>query len=299
MSDKVLFRTIIGIVAFVIILFGVILFVNKRQPKNETYYDKVISKQIDAVEKGEISGKYSSKNYNGEYLSLTQNNRDSIDRAIDYVFDLINKREVSTIYGLLDRTYKEDRFPLEEHLANYLEENFEREKSYKIDSFDIESESIFVNLVDTSDENNTKHFKIVHYEDLNQINVYFGDMLYTTNIHAITSFGNVDISTYKTIVYNDKTSLILILNNNNDEKVTVDFSGTKIYSNDFGVKRTFNVISNSKCSYELEPKTKSIFELYFEKTKGVINGLEYRVSINGTEYSLSKAIADNIFDELE
>ena len=285
MSDKVLIRTIIGIVAFIIILMLTIFLIQNRKTGTTSYHDKVREEKINAIEKGEISGKYSSNNNNYTYINLTQEERDNIDIAIDEVFDLINKKDADTLYNFLDDDYKRVRFPQKEDLVIFLEDFFEREKSYKVDSYELVAKNLYVKLLDTSDESRSKYFRIDNYNATENMKVYFDNFSHINNLNSNCKFNDVAVDNYKSIVYDNKASLVFIIYNHNDKKVTIDFSDTTIYATSFGTSSISKVFPNSKCSFELEPNSKNVCEVYFTPTGSNIEEIRYNVSINGENYT--------------
>ncbi|MBR3281305.1 MAG: hypothetical protein IKI57_05670 [Clostridia bacterium] len=280
MSDKTILRIMIGIIAFVVLFFiisSIIKSINKGK-NNVVYYDEIVQKKVEAINDGEVSGKYSSTDYTPEYLNLNQEGRNDVDATIDYILGLIQNKDIESLDKMLSSKYRYARFRKEGSLKKYIEEKYGGDKTLIVKDFVVVYGRLTFNIY-TSEGYYVDTIKCDNYRNKDNRNIYFGDYDYEEKIgFAFSSNSKVHISCQTSFKYKDGDSIIFYIYNYESSKATIDFSGTKLYTTN-NKDEGFNIISNPKI--EVEPGTYEQFELKFEPVDGRLQRIGMKVSVNG------------------
>ena len=300
MSDRNILLTLIGIIVIVFIIIGIFGIVNmsKNSPKMQTYYDEVIVPKVDAIEKGEIKGKYSSNEMNSEYINCSQEDRDYIDMMIDNVFEMISRRDSQNLEKHLHYSYKYYRFRKEDSLKKYLDEVFDESIAVKVKDFKLRSNNLFINICEVGSDDIYQTILVRDYKSKESYTIYFGDYGYAQGIAV--SFPNdskVYIDSTRLFFYGDGASLVFYAYNYNKTKVLLDFSGTTLYTKNAKGSKTCAMISDSKV--EIEPDTYEQFEIKFEPLYGTLDKVNAKFSINGKNYESVSSVAYKSDDDDE
>ena len=293
MNDKTILLTIIGIIVFIFIFFGAIGIINaiKTNTKQTTFYDEVISKQIEDVESGKITGKYSSTELNEEYLNFTQEDRNNIDKTIDYIVDLINSHDIEKINSKLTLKYAYNRFREEEFLKEYLDETFGQNNKIVAKDFIVWYGRLTVPLYNSETGEYVESVTCTDYSDTEKLNLYFGKYDYEEKIaFNVRSDPKLVINCVTSYKYYDARSIVFYVYNYKNTKETVDFSGTEVYLNKEKTKK-IKIKEGTNTKVEVEPNSYKLFELKFDPSDSDLAIAEMKVTIAGKTYENSRIIS--------
>ena len=280
MSNKAIVITIVILILLIILVFAV--FINLKSDTNDghsqRYYDEQRDKKIQDIENGVVTGRYSSKLYNFQYLNLTNEERASIDKKIDYVYNLITSRDIDKLYDALSEIYKKSKFPIKNAFRDYFENTYYSNKGLEVTDYTLIEDAVCINMKYKADNTDAVKCTISNYLD-DEIKIYFDN--YHSSKNASFSFVSSDLKLdcESIIYYDDRNSAVFSIY----KPLKIDFTGTEFVEQ--RNRNTTNYKTIGDTNVEIDPGANKYFELDFEKIVSNVSTIKLKMVVNGKEYT--------------
>ncbi len=288
-------------VAIILVIIIVVVLVNvlggDSSPKKRStgYVDREYQKQVEAVEKGKVTGKYDANNANKDFYALGQDGRNEVDKCIDTFMDLLNNRNYENIYSMLNEEYKIARFDSVDQVKDYIEGIRTRlGGTLKAQSFDVDNDTLIIHV--GPNKSVIEHsFRIKNYKGL--LPEYSEEVKPEVYLRNVTRVGNARIiNTNNGLTFESDHSfytpneyiVVLQIVNANDKEYKIDFKDTKLVSIMGGRELGSNMTTTRYIT--VPAKSKVIYEMGFRKFSIVPKHIKLDGTINNNPVELEMVI---------
>ena len=292
MSNKMLI--VFVLVMLIIIVFIINLVANSFKDDGTRYQEKtpgmITVEEQEQVEKtyaqlideaDKINSKYKASNYNSEYISLTDNERATIDNVIDEVLGYISSQNVDEIYDNHTAVdYRVARFPNKEEMKKYMEATYDLDASYSVKSYEIKGNSLIIPITET------KLGSDMQLSDIKVGNCFSPDYyLFFDNVQELlgltNTYKNKDfrINIFHCIAYVDHFSLIFQIENDTNSTIDFDFENTYVREPSGKIFNSLPLLGDSRVS--AAPGKTTIYEAKFDKYKVYPDSIIFNIKYGG------------------
>ena len=287
MNDK---RLIIAISVLLTILTIVLLFAinGKRytyKPSSVTtvgYYDEETVQKIEDIEEGKITGKYESTTFNMTYISLTQEERDNIDRVIDYVCELINDRKIDALYDLIREDYRYAVFRKKEDFEDFINKNYGVETIAS--TFDYADGILKINFK-ANDNEKKPIVSVMDFKDGNLENIVLSFNGFVSILDAEFAYikDKVDIRCDGILNYSSYSTIMMEIENTSNQDKELDFTGTSLIAKK-GRNHLYFTVTPETAVVKVPAKKTIRYEMNVGSISRTPDRVQMKVIINGKEY---------------
>ena len=282
-------KMIIALIVLIIIVATIILIAFRIKKADEANihkngYEDVYVKKEDNKDNKKIDSKYTSNVINKYYNDLDEEGRTTIDKEIDKVIELINKKKAPELYSMLAPSYKNAKFYrvdlLQDFLIRELPEEDYSSSGYRL----LDSHVMYFSLVDSKGKF-VREIRLSYYNDKNIDTVVYLDPV--TSISKNKFFirkEDYSIGGNYILRFGDYISYVVNVNNFSDSTMNFDFANTSLHCEKGYVTNVSELLGGYNTKVTVGAHSDAIIELTFEPPRGTAKSLNLVYKYEGEEF---------------